>query len=328
MIFEQLVLVSSILITFLSLLLALKLVARSTPAAAFFHPLKDLDEATNIMSDNTQILAFIIAIILALGAYQLILTRAKGKPILDPANWQKFKLLEKKQISNNTALYRFCLPHQDSYLGLPIGQHISVQADINGKKVARSYTPTSSDDDRGFFDLVIKSYPQGNISRVFGELKVGQSLEFKGPKGQMRYSPGLCRRIGMIAGGTGITPCLQIIRAAMKNPDDKTRIDLIYANVKESDILLREELDREAKAHPDKFTVHYFLNEPPAGWQGGTGFVTKEAIKEKLPAPADDIKILMCGPPPMLNAMKKHLEELEYKKPRTVSKLEDQVFCF
>lgn len=128
-----------------------------------------------------------------------------------------------------------------------------------------------------------------------GEMKVGQALEIKGPKGQMRYAPGLSRRMGMIAGGTGITPCLQIIRAVMKDPKDTTEIDLIYANVKESDILLKEELDREAKAHPDKFRVHYFLNEPPAGWKGGEGFVSKEAIQEKLPAPAGDIKILMCG---------------------------------
>ncbi len=35
-------------------------------------------------------------------------------------------------------------------------QHISVAADIEGKRVIRSYTPTSSDDDLGHFDLVVK----------------------------------------------------------------------------------------------------------------------------------------------------------------------------
>lgn len=110
----------------------------------------------------------------------------------------------------------------------------------------------------------------------------------------MKYSPGLARSIGMIAGGTGITPCLQIIRAACKDPKDNTEINLIYANVDEKDILLKKELDDLAKKH-DKFKVHYFLNNPPEGWKGGSGFVSKEAIQEKLPAPADDIKILMCG---------------------------------
>jgi hypothetical protein len=52
--------------------------------------------------------------------------------------------------------YRFALPHPSDVLGLPIGQHISVSAEINGKDVMRSYTPTSSDDDLGHFDLLIK----------------------------------------------------------------------------------------------------------------------------------------------------------------------------
>ena len=52
--------------------------------------------------------------------------------------------------------YRFKLPHPEDVLGLPTGQHISVSAEINGKEVMRSYTPTSNDDDRGHFDLLVK----------------------------------------------------------------------------------------------------------------------------------------------------------------------------
>ena len=52
--------------------------------------------------------------------------------------------------------YRFALPRADDVLGLPIGQHVSVSAEINGKDIMRSYTPTSSDDDLGHFDLLIK----------------------------------------------------------------------------------------------------------------------------------------------------------------------------
>jgi cytochrome-b5 reductase len=50
--------------------------------------------------------------------------------------------------------------------------------------------------------------------------------------------------------------------------------------------------------------------------------------KAKLPAPARDIKILICGPPPMVSAMKKATESLGYEKAKPVSKLADQVFCF
>jgi len=132
----------------------------------------------------------------------------------------------------------------------------------------------------------------------------------------------------MIAGGTGITPMLQIIRAALKDPQDPTRLSLIYANVSYEDILLKKELDELADQYPSRFKVFYVLNNPPTGWTGGVGYVSKDQIATHLPASNDDIKVLLCGPPPMVTAMKKHLDELKYSAPRTVSKLVDQVFLF
>jgi cytochrome-b5 reductase len=224
-------------------------------------------------------------------------------------------------------------------LGLPIGQHISLAAVIDptikpGKnkpdEVVRSYTPISADTTPGHFDLLIKSYPTGNISKYVASLRVGDTMKVKGPKGAMVYTPNMVRHFGMIAGGTGITPMLQIIRAIVRGraTGDKTKVDLIFANVNREDILLKEDLDALIKEDPG-FNIYYVLNNPPEGWSGGVGFVTAEMIKEKLPAPADDVKILLCGPPPMISAMKKATESLGYKPPsKPTSKLHDQVFCF
>lgn len=105
-------------------------------------------------------------------------------------------------------------------------------------------------------------------------------MKVKGPKGAMVYTPNMSKHIGMIAGGSGITPMLQIARAAARgrSKGDKTQIDLIFANVNEDDILLRKDLDKLAK-EDDHFRIHYVLNNPPAGWTGGSGFVTPEIIK-------------------------------------------------
>jgi len=274
-----------------------------------------------------QLLALVLAAATSVFVY-LNFVRSEKQPVLDPKEWKQFPLKEKIIISPNTALYRFALPRSTDVLGLPIGQHIQISAAINGKEVMRSYTPTSSDDNLGHFDLVIKSYEKGNISRYISLLKIGDHIRVKGPKGQFNYSPTLSREIGLIAGGTGITPMLQIIRAALKNPRDNTRLSLIYANVNYEDILLKKELDELANKYVSRFKVFYVLNNPPSGWTGGVGFVSKEQIATHLPASHDDIKILLCGPPPMITAMKKHLEELKYPAPRTVSKLVDQVFLF
>ncbi|RKO94967.1 cytochrome b5 reductase, partial [Caulochytrium protostelioides] len=167
----------------------------------------------------------------------------------------------------------------------------------------RSYTPVSANWDRGYFDLLIKTYPQGNVSLYVRDMKIGDKLQVKGPKGQFVYRPNRVRVFGMIAGGTGITPMYQIMRAVLNNPEDRSTIQLIFANVALEDILLKDELDALAKEHPDRVKVTYCLNTPPTPaennghpWEGYTGFVTEEMIRKHLPAPASDIQILMCGP--------------------------------
>uniref|UniRef100_D8PK57 NADH-cytochrome b5 reductase n=2 Tax=Schizophyllum commune (strain H4-8 / FGSC 9210) TaxID=578458 RepID=D8PK57_SCHCM len=273
--------------------------------------------------------AFALSMTVATAAFFYALSNKGGKKALDPTKWQEYPLAKITKISPNTAIYTFALPNKNDILGLPIGQHISVSAEINGKDIMRSYTPISSDDDRGRFDLLIKAYEKGNVSRYFSLLKVGDKVRIKGPKGAFTYSPGLASHVGMIAGGTGITPMLQVVKAALKDANDKTKLTLIYANVNYEDILLKKEIDALAEAHPDQFSVYYVLNNPPEGWLGGVGFVTKDMIEKHMPPSSmKDAKVLMCGPPPMLTAMKGHLAELNYPAPRTISKLADQVFCF
>jgi len=284
-----------------------------------------------------QWLPIAIAVCAALGGYQFL--NNQQKKVLDPAVFQEFPLTEKTILSHNTAIYRFALPTPNSILGLPIGQHISIAANLDvkdpktetvtNKEVVRSYTPVSSDVNPGYFDLLIKSYPTGNISRHLATLNIGDKMKVKGPKGAMVYTPNMVRHFGMIAGGTGITPMLQVVKAILRgrSSGDKTQVDLIFANVNEEDILLKQDLDKLTR-EDSGFRVHYVLNNPPEGWTGGVGFVTADMIKERFPAAASDVKVLICGPPPMVSAMKKATESLGFAKARPVSKLEDQVFCF
>lgn len=210
------------------------------------------------------------------------------RKVLKPTEFQDFVLKEKTIVSHNVAIYRFSLPRPTDTLGLPIGQHMSLAATIPGqaKEIVRSYTPISSDENAGYFDLLIKSYPQGNISKHMAGLQIGQTMKVRGPKGAMVYVPNMVRHIGMIAGGTGITPMLQIIKAIIRGRprnggNDTTKIDLIFANVNPEDILLQEELDQLAK-EDDDFNIYYVLNNPPEKWEGGVGFVTPDMIKVSI----------------------------------------------
>ncbi|KAL7958137.1 hypothetical protein V8C34DRAFT_284038 [Trichoderma compactum] len=116
------------------------------------------------------------------------------------------------------------------------------------------------------------------MTRHLEGLAIGDKVEFRGPKGAMQYTNGYATHIGMIAGGTGITPMYQLIRAICSNPLDKTLISLIYVNNAESDILLKEELDSLASRYPQNLRIHYVLAKPPSNWSGSAGFVKKGIV--------------------------------------------------
>ncbi|KAI0166057.1 hypothetical protein GGR57DRAFT_445055 [Xylariaceae sp. FL1272] len=276
--------------------------------------------------------AFAAVLAILLGAWKYM--RSQPKKVLKPDVFQDFVLKEKTIISHNVAIYRFSLPAPNAILGLPIGQHISIganlpQPDGTTKEIVRSYTPISGDHQPGYFDLLIKSYPTGNISKHMASLAVGQTIKVRGPKGAFVYTPNMVRHFGMVAGGTGITPMLQVIRAIIRGraTGDQTQVDLIFANVSPQDILLKEDLDQLVKEDAG-IRVHYVLDKPPEGWTGGVGYVTADMVTKWLPKAAPDVKILLCGPPPMISGLKKATESLGFQKARPVSKLDDQVFSF
>uniref|UniRef100_A0A4W2G9J7 NADH-cytochrome b5 reductase 2 n=2 Tax=Bos indicus x Bos taurus TaxID=30522 RepID=A0A4W2G9J7_BOBOX len=249
-------------------------------------------------------------------------------------------LIEKEQISHNTRRFRFGLPSLDHALGLPVGNYVHLLAEIDGVLVVRAYTPVSSDDDLGFVDLIIKiyfknvhpNYPEGGkMTQYLENMKIGDTILFQGPSGCLFYHGSgkfvfkpyktsepetkLVHHLGMIAGGTGITPMLQLIRCIARKPSDKTVMSLIFANQTEEDILMRNELEEVARTHPTQFNLWYTLDRPPVDWKYSSGFITKDMIKEHLPPPGKSTLILVCGPLPLIQtAAHPNLKKLGYTK--------------
>ena len=121
------------------------------------------------------------------------------------------------------------------------------------------------------------------------------------------------QKIGLIAGGTGITPCYQILQAILVN-DDLPEVSLVFGNRTVNDILLKEELEAFAKNHPDKLHLHFTVDQQPDGpWDGGVGFITQEMLTEHLPPPGATNLILYCGPPPFEKMMKEHLNKIGHQ---------------
>jgi cytochrome-b5 reductase len=208
-----------------------------------------------LINDNIYLAVIgVLAVILIIGYFG-----SKNKhPIALTSEFKKYTLIDKKIISHDTRRFTFALDSPNHKLGLPIGQHMTLMfKDKDGKSVQRSYTPVTGDETLGTVSFVIKvykagvhpKYPEGGkLSQYIDSLKIGDSLDMKGPKGHLTWlgqgkftvkvikKPLESRQvthIAMIAGGTGITPMLQILDAIFRDPSDKTCIKMIYANQSE-----------------------------------------------------------------------------------------------
>ena len=276
----------------------------------------------------------------------IYLAKSKGKSkdsktnkiitLKNPDIKYQLALAHKENVSHDTRLFRFQLASSKHILGLPVGQHIYLTARIDGELVKRPYTPTTSDDNQGYFDLVIKIYPNGKMTQYLDKFSIGQTIDVSGPSGNLIYrgqglfdirarkpDPFVTRRVqrlGLIAGGTGITPMYQILNELLKEqessaPDKRVdiKIWLLFANQTEQDILLREELERIVSSHADRFQLWYTVDRPSDDWKYSKGFINDTMVSEHLPPPGDDTLICICGPPPMVKfACLPNLEKLGF----------------
>jgi len=291
-----------------------------------------LPTLASILSMETEALVFItlssVTVLSMIVATYLLF--GKSKVALDSTKFVGFKLIEKNILSHDSALFKFELQTPETRLGLPIGQHISFEfKDSDGRNHQRSYTPVTGDETVGTVSFVIKIYranvhprfPKGGkMSQHLDTLKVGDFLNMKGPKGHLEYfgrgkfsvkqmrKPVQVRQakhFAMLAGGTGITPMLQVIQAIFRDDKDvTTTIGLVYANQTEDDILCRDELEAICKKHPDRFQLHYTLDRPTTtAWEGSTGFVNQDMVESHALSKKTtriDTQVLMCGPPAMI----------------------------
>ena len=271
----------------------------------------------------------------------------KNAVALDNTKFQPFKLVKKVEISHDTRIYRFALKHPEQKLGLPIGQHMYLRTTLpSGEVVQRAYTPISSDDDLGYFDLLIKVYNKGvhpkfpdggKLTQAIDAMAIGDSIDVKGPSGRLEYCGKgnltikgpkdtvrkiKVKRLGLIAGGSGITPMMQIVRAILKDANDNVELYLLFGNQTEEDILMRNEIEIAMKERAGQLKVWYTVDRPPAtGWTYSSGFIDEAMLKANMPSALIggdestrmETMVLMCGPGPMISyACKPNLEKLGF----------------
>ena len=223
---------------------------------------------------------------------------------------RSFPVISNSKLTHDTHQIKVALPPSTT-LGMTVASCLTIRANIDGNVVARPYTPVSTKDQKDYAEFIIKAYPPrtddkpGGMGRHLINLKEGDAIEMKGPWSKHQYVPNSFNKVIMIAGGTGITPCLQVITEILSNSNDKTDVVLIYANKTEGDIIVREMLDDLSRKHQN-FSLLYTLEKPPEKWAGEVGYVDESMIRKANSlgnqAQGGDITFV-CGPPPMMESV-------------------------
>ncbi|KAL8276245.1 hypothetical protein RQP46_011362 [Phenoliferia psychrophenolica] len=228
-----------------------------------------------------------------------------GKTALVPDAFVNFKLASIEKYNHNTSTFTFELP-EGTTSGMTVASAVVVKAateglalNKNGKPAIKPYTPVSAPDVQGKLTFLIKHYPGGVMTEHIFGLKPGDELSVKGPIPKFAYKANEFDTVGLICGGSGITPMWQIIQQIDSDPTDKTKAVLVFGNVSEADILMRKEFEELAARKPDQFKVHFVLDKPPTGWKGPAGYIDSKVLSQALPAATegDKIKLFVCGPP-------------------------------
>jgi NAD(P)H-flavin reductase len=137
------------------------------------------------------------------------------------------------------------------------------------------------------------------------------------------YNGRKIRRLSLLAGGTGLAPALQISRAyfrhlmshAEDDPTPEGGIKIIYAAESAGDLAFMQAFEALKERFPKLIDFYVVLNQPPAGWTMGVGFVDQDTIRQKFwYPPADDHLLVMCGPPIFEKIMCGNLSKMGYPR--------------
>ena len=202
----------------------------------------------------------------------------------------------------NVRSFRFPRPETLSYKP---GQFLFVTIRSDGKELSKHFSFSSSPTEKERIEFT-KKFTDSEFSAALKALKTGDWAKIDAPYGKFTFE-GEHEKIGLLAGGIGITPLVSICKFCV-DMQLKTKVTLLYGCRTEGDIAFKKEL--ETMQEQDKNLKAIFtVNEATGSWQGAIGVINTEMIKKEIP----DYKETMfytCGPPPMVEGMTKLIEQL------------------
>ena len=187
------------------------------------------------------------------------------------------------------------------------GQHLTLRATLGGEEVRRNYSLCTAPAE-GDWMVTVKRIGGGLFSNWVGDaLKAGDTVEVMPPHGSFttEFDAGRARHLVGIAGGSGITPVMSLIRTLLSE-EPESRFTLLYGNRDSSSVIFLEALAGLKDKHLGRLEIYHFLDAEEQDIALFNGMLDRarceEAIALLVPDAAEVDGWFICGPGPMMDA--------------------------
>ena len=171
------------------------------------------------------------------------------------------------------------------------GQFLSFRVPHDGGELIRSYSLSSAPCTDPDMTVCVKRVAGGRGSNWFNDhLTAGKHIEATRPSGRFVLRDSNAPLL-LIAGGSGITPCISLIKQALV--ETGRRVMLLYANQNVASVIYREELDLLESRYAGRFTCRHWLDDD-------RGFLTATDIAAAA-AEWEQADCYICGPDPLMD---------------------------
>jgi ring-1,2-phenylacetyl-CoA epoxidase subunit PaaE len=201
------------------------------------------------------------------------------------------------------------------------GQHLTLRATIDGEEVRRNYSLCTAPAD-GDWMVTVKRIGGGLFSNWVGDnLKPGDSIDVMVPHGSFTtdFDASRQRHVVGIAGGSGITPVMSLIRTLLRE-EPNSRFTLLYGNRDSSSVIFLEALAGLKDKYLNRLELYHFLDAEEQDIELFNGMLDRErldsAIAALVPDAADVDGWFICGPGPMMDAAEGALLDRSIPKER------------
>jgi ring-1,2-phenylacetyl-CoA epoxidase subunit PaaE len=201
------------------------------------------------------------------------------------------------------------------------GQHLTLRATIDGEEVRRNYSLCTAPADADWM-VTVKRIGGGLFSNWVGDqLKPGDTVEVMVPHGSFttEFNPANERHLVAIAGGSGITPVMSLIKTLLRE-EPKSRFTLFYGNRDSSSVIFLEALAGLKDKHLGRLEIYHFLDQEEQDIDLFNGMLNRDRLEEAIPALVPDAPEVdgwfICGPGPMMDAAEGALLDRNVPKER------------